>query len=57
MIKPKSSTTLKTVIDINQINLDTIEWVERATARDTVNQLIEIIKGDVQAKGDVEVDG
>ncbi len=38
MIKVKSSTVLKTVIDINQINLDTTEWVERATARETANQ-------------------
>jgi hypothetical protein len=28
------------MIDINQINLNTIEWVERATARETVNQMI-----------------
>jgi hypothetical protein len=38
MIKIKSSTVLKTVIDINQINLDIIEWVKRATTRKTVNQ-------------------
>jgi hypothetical protein len=56
MIKIKSSTVLKTMIDINQINLDTIEWVERATARDTVNQLIEIIKEDVQTKKNVQID-
>jgi hypothetical protein len=45
MIKVKSSTVLKTVIDINQINLNTTEWVERATARETVNQ---VTKRDVQ---------
>jgi wyosine [tRNA(Phe)-imidazoG37] synthetase (radical SAM superfamily) len=38
MIKTKSSSTLKTMIDINQINLNIIEWVKRATARKTVNQ-------------------
>ena len=30
MTKSKASTALKTVIDTNRINLDTIEWVERA---------------------------
>ncbi len=49
MIKIKSSTVLKTMIDINQINLDIIEWVERkverATAKETVNQMT---KRDVQ---------
>jgi wyosine [tRNA(Phe)-imidazoG37] synthetase (radical SAM superfamily) len=38
MIKIKSSTALKTVIDINQINLNTTEWVKRATAKKIVNQ-------------------
>jgi hypothetical protein len=38
MIKIKSSTALKTMIDIKQINLNTTEWVKRATARKTVNQ-------------------
>jgi hypothetical protein len=38
MIKIKSSTTLKTMIDINQINLNIIEWVKRARTRKTVNQ-------------------
>jgi TRAP-type C4-dicarboxylate transport system permease large subunit len=38
MIKIKSSTVLKTMIDINQINLNITEWVKRATARKTVNQ-------------------
>ncbi len=38
MIKIKSSTALKTMIDINQINLNIIEWVKRATTRETVNQ-------------------
>jgi hypothetical protein len=38
MIKTKSSSTLKTMIDINQINLNIIEWVKRATTRETVNQ-------------------
>jgi hypothetical protein len=32
MIKIKSSTALKTVIDINQINLNITEWVKRTTA-------------------------
>jgi hypothetical protein len=36
MIKIKSSTVLKTMIDINKINLNTTEWVERA--RETANQ-------------------
>jgi hypothetical protein len=39
MIKIKSSTALKTIIDINQINLNTTEWVERATTRKIVNQI------------------
>jgi hypothetical protein len=38
MIKTKSSSALKTVIDTNKINLNIIEWVKRATARETVNQ-------------------
>jgi TRAP-type C4-dicarboxylate transport system permease large subunit len=38
MIKIKSSTALKTMIDINQINLNITEWVKRATTRKTVNQ-------------------
>ncbi len=36
MIKTKSSSALRTMIDINQINLNTTEWVKRA--RKTVNQ-------------------
>ncbi len=53
MIKSKSSSALKTLIDINQINLDIIEWVERATTRDTVNQ----IKRDNQIKStELELD-
>jgi hypothetical protein len=39
MIKIKSSTFLKTMIDINQINLDTTEWIERATTKERVNQM------------------
>jgi hypothetical protein len=31
MIKTKSSTALKTMIDINQINLNITEWVKRTT--------------------------
>jgi hypothetical protein len=31
MIKIKSSTALKTMININQINLDITEWVKRTT--------------------------
>jgi hypothetical protein len=53
MTKSKSSSALKTLIDINQINLDIIEWVERATIRDTVNQ----IKKDNQIKNtELELD-
>ncbi len=36
MIKTKSSSALKTMIDINQINLNITEWMKRA--RETVNQ-------------------
>jgi hypothetical protein len=36
MIKTKFSSTLKTMIDINKINLNITEWVKRA--RKTVNQ-------------------
>jgi uncharacterized protein (DUF1778 family) len=39
MIKSKSSSALKTLIDINQINLDIIEWIERATTKNTINQI------------------
>ncbi len=39
MTKSKSSSALRTMIDINQINLNTIEWIERATTRKTVNQI------------------
>jgi hypothetical protein len=46
MTKIKSSSALKTMIDTNQINLDTTEWIERATAREIVNQ----IKKDSQVK-------
>jgi hypothetical protein len=46
MIKSKSSSALRTMIDINQINLNTTEWVERATTREIVNQ----IKKDSQTK-------
>jgi hypothetical protein len=54
MTKSKPSSALRTVIDTNQINLDTTEWVERATARDTANQ----IKGDNQVKGtELGIDG
>jgi hypothetical protein len=52
MIKIKSSTVLKTLIDINQINLNIIEWIERATTRETVNQMI---KKDVQTKKNVQI--
>jgi hypothetical protein len=45
MTKIKSSSTLKTMIDINRINLNITEWVERATARKIVNQMT---KKDVQ---------
>jgi hypothetical protein len=46
MTKSKSSSALRTMIDINQINLNIIEWVERLTTRNTVNQ----IKRDNQIK-------
>jgi hypothetical protein len=36
MTKTKSSSTLKTMIDTNKINLNTTEWVKRA--RETANQ-------------------
>jgi hypothetical protein len=39
MTKIKSSSTLKTIIDINRINLDTIEWVKRITAKELINQI------------------
>jgi hypothetical protein len=39
MIKNKSLSTLWTMININQVNLNIIEWVERATTRKTVNQI------------------
>jgi hypothetical protein len=39
MTKNKSSSALRTLIDINQINLDIIEWVERATTKNTDNQV------------------
>ncbi len=46
MTKNKSFSALKTLIDINQINLDTIEWVERTATKKAVNQ----IKKDSQVK-------
>jgi hypothetical protein len=39
MIKIKSSSVFKTIIDINQINLNTTKWVERATTREIINQI------------------
>jgi hypothetical protein len=39
MTKINSSSTLKTIIDINRINLDTIEWVKRATVKELINQI------------------
>jgi hypothetical protein len=42
MTKIKSFSALKTVIDINQINLDTTEWVKRASAKKAVNQIKKI---------------
>jgi hypothetical protein len=39
MTKSKSFSALKTIIDINRINLDTIEWVKRATAKELINQI------------------
>jgi hypothetical protein len=39
MTKIKSFSALKTIIDINRINLDTIEWVKRATAKELINQI------------------
>jgi hypothetical protein len=46
MTKSKSFSALRTLIDINQINLDTIESVERTAAKEAVNQ----IKKDSQVK-------
>jgi hypothetical protein len=37
MTKSKSFSALKTIIDINRINLDTIEWVKRV--KKTINQI------------------
>jgi hypothetical protein len=39
MTKIKSSSALKTIIDINRINLDTIKWVKRSTAKELINQI------------------
>jgi hypothetical protein len=39
MTKSKSFSTLKTIVDFNKINLDTIEWVKRTTAKKTINQI------------------
>jgi hypothetical protein len=39
MTKIKSSSTLKTIIDINRINLDTIEWVKQTTVKELINQI------------------
>jgi hypothetical protein len=47
MTKSKFSSALRTMIDINQINLDTSEWVERATTKKIVNQ---------KTKKDVQID-
>ncbi len=53
MTKNKSFSALKTLIDINQINLDTIEWVKRTAIKKTVNQ----IKRDSQIKeNELELD-
>jgi hypothetical protein len=38
MIKTKLSSTLKTMIDTNKIDLNITEWVKRATARETAIQ-------------------
>jgi hypothetical protein len=39
MTKIKSFSALKTVIDTNRINLDTTEWVKRASAKKAANQI------------------
>ncbi len=39
MTKIKSLSTLKTLIDINQINLDIIKWVERRAIKEMINQM------------------
>jgi predicted adenine nucleotide alpha hydrolase (AANH) superfamily ATPase len=39
MIKSKSSSTLKTTIDINQINLNINEWIEQATTKEIINKM------------------
>jgi hypothetical protein len=40
MIKIKPSTVLKTMIDINQINLNITEWMKRATTRKTTRETV-----------------
>ncbi len=42
MTQSKSFSTLKTIIDINRINLNTIEWVKRATIEKAINQIKKI---------------
>jgi hypothetical protein len=39
MTKSKSFSALKTIIDINRINLDTIEWMKRAIVKELINQI------------------
>ncbi len=53
MIKSKSSSTLKTMIDINQINLNITEWVEQAMIKKTINQMT---KRNVQINENVQID-
>jgi hypothetical protein len=55
MTKIKPSSALRTMIDTNRINLDTTEWIERATARETVNQTTREMANQV-TKGDGQVD-
>jgi hypothetical protein len=42
MTKSKSFSALKTIIDINRINLDTIEWVKRTTIKEAINRIKKI---------------
>ncbi len=39
MTKSKSFSALKTIIDINRINLDTIEWVKQTATKEAINQI------------------
>jgi Na+/phosphate symporter len=53
MIKTKSSSALKTMIDINQINLNIIEWMKRATARKTARETVNQSKRTRQKESEI----